>query len=100
MRGVETDAGRAAEEGEAASPAYVQEFTRFQQRSDAIPAKKLHHFPRYVYPAGEIRKTARFLQTRLFGKRNPAQIQQFDMDDFTRKGILQNCRNFTRFASA
>ncbi|PZM62020.1 hypothetical protein DOE73_29530, partial [Paenibacillus dendritiformis] len=53
----------------------------------------LHHFPRHVYPVGEIRKTTRFLQTLLFGKRNPAQIQQFDMDDFTRKGILQNCRN-------
>ncbi|CAH8242977.1 hypothetical protein WJ0W_000186 [Paenibacillus melissococcoides] len=42
----ETAAGRAAEEGEAANPAYVQEFTRFHQRSDAIPAK-MHHFRRF-----------------------------------------------------
>ncbi|WII37120.1 protoglobin domain-containing protein [Paenibacillus thiaminolyticus] len=36
----------------------------------------------------EMHPPARFLQTRLFGKRNPAQLHQFDMDDYTRKGIL------------
>ncbi|PZM61787.1 hypothetical protein DOE73_30805 [Paenibacillus dendritiformis] len=29
---------------------------------------------------------------------NPAQMQQFDMHEFTKRRILQNCRNFPRFA--